>query len=57
MVACPNDKEIMETSETMDTENHNIREELKRFYGKKKFAQIEEEMKQKVKAEVEAKQK
>ena len=41
----------------MDTENHNIREELKRFYGKKKFAQIEEEMKQKVKAEVEAKQK
>ena len=44
-------------TETMDTEIHNTREMLRRFYGDKKFAQIEEEMKQKVKAEVEAKQK
>ena len=34
-------------TETMDMGNHNIREELRRFYGEKKFAQIEEEIEQK----------
>ena len=37
----------MEMTETMDMGNHNIREELRRFYGEKKFAQIEEEIEQK----------
>ena len=46
----------METSETMDTEIHNTREMLRRFYGDKKMAQMEEEMKQKVEAEVKAEQ-
>ena len=44
----------MEMTETMDTEIHDVREELRRFYGKRKFAQMEEEMKQKVEAEVKA---
>ena len=41
----------METTETMDTEIHDVREELRRFYGKRKFAQMEEDLKQKVEAE------
>jgi predicted transposase/invertase (TIGR01784 family) len=60
MGACPNDNgvmESMETTETMDTEIHDVREELRRFYGKRKFAQMEEDLKQKVEAEVEAEQK
>ena len=44
----------MEMTETMDTEIHDVREELRRFYGKRKFAQMEEEMKQRVEAEVKA---
>ena len=47
----------MEVTETMDTEIHDVREELRRFYGKRKFAQMEEDLKQKVEAEVEAEQK
>ena len=43
--------ESMETTETMDTEIHDVREELRRFYGKRKFAQMEEDLKQKVEAE------
>ena len=43
--------------ETMDTEIHDVREELRRFYGKRKFAQMEEDLKQKVEAEVVAEQK
>ena len=38
-------------TETMDTEIHDVREELKRFYGKRRFAQMEEDLKQKVEAE------
>ena len=49
--------ESMETTETMDTEIHDVREELRRFYGKRKFAQMEEDLKQKVEAEVVAEQK
>ena len=41
----------METTETMDTEIHDVREELRRFYGKRKFAQMEEDLKHKVEAE------
>ena len=37
----------MDVTETMDTEIHDTREMLRRFYGDKKFAQMEEEMKQK----------
>ena len=54
MVACQNDNRVTETTATMDTEIHDVREELRRFYGKRKFAQMEEEMKQKVEAEVKA---
>ena len=48
--------ESMEVTETMDTEIYDVREMLRRFYGKRRFAQMEEEMKQKVEAEVEAEQ-
>ena len=41
----------MKVTETMDTEIHDVREELRRFYGKRKFAQMEEDLKQKVEAE------
>ena len=54
MVACQTNNRVTETSATMDTEIHDVREELRRFYGKRKFAQMEEEMKQKVEAEVKA---
>ena len=41
----------MKVTETMDTEIHDVRGELRRFYGKRKFAQMEEDLKQKVEAE------
>ena len=44
----------MDVTETMDMEIHDVRESLIRFYGKRKFAQMEEDLKQKVVAEVKA---
>ncbi|MCR5380538.1 MAG: hypothetical protein K6G44_06110 [Lentisphaeria bacterium] len=37
----------MEVTETMDTETYNVREALRRFYGSKKIAEMDEEIAQK----------
>ena len=50
MAACPNDNRVMESmevTETMDTEIYDVREMLRRFYGNRKMAEMDEEINQK----------